>query len=113
MTGVLQDSRYALRQLRKDVVFTTVAVIILAIAVAPNTAIFSVVHTILLTPLPYPDAERLMMIWGQNLSRGDKAFPISAGDFTDWKQKNDVFEDIAASFDNQVTLTGAGEPKLV
>jgi len=41
------------------------------------------------------------------------AFPISAGDFTDWKQKNDVFEDVAASFDNEVTLTGSGEPKLV
>jgi putative ABC transport system permease protein len=53
-----------------------------------------------------------MMIWGRNVSRGEQSFPISAGDFTDWKQKNDVFEDIAASYDDEVTLTDAGEPKL-
>jgi predicted permease len=113
MTGLTQDFRYALRQVRKNVVFTAVAVITLALAIGANTAIFSLVHTVLLAPLPYPQPDRLTMIWGRNPSRGDKAFPISAGDFTDWKQKNDVFEDVAASFDNEVTLTGSGEPKLV
>jgi predicted permease len=113
MRSIFQDIRYALRQLRKDVTFTAIAVITLALAISANTAIFSVVHTVLLTPLPYPDADRLMMIWGQNLSRGDHKFPLSAGVFADWKQKNDVFEDLGASFDNAVTLTGAGEPKLV
>lgn len=113
MTGLVHDFRYAVRQLRKNVVFTVVAVITLALAIGANTAIFSVVHTVLLAPLPYPEPDRLMMIWGRNPIRGDKAFPISAGDFTDWKQKNDVFEDVAASFDNEVTLTGSEEPKLV
>ena len=113
MNGLLQDLRYALRQLRKNPVFTIVAVTTLALGIGANTAIFSVVHVALLAPLPYPHADRLMMIWGRNQSRGDQQFPISAGDFTDWKQKNDVFEDIAASYDNEVTLTGAGEPKLV
>jgi len=113
MTGLTQDFRYALRQARKNLVFTAVAVITLALAIGANTAIFSLVHTVLLTPLPYPQPDRLTMIWGRNPSRGDKAFPISAGDFTDWKQKNDVFEDVAASFDNEVTLTGSGEPKQV
>ena|SRR5579859_2273646 len=112
MTGLLQDFRYALRQLRRNPGFTTVAVITLALAVGANTAIFSVVHTVLLAPLPYQQVDRLMMIWGRNVSRGEQSFPISAGDFTDWKQKNDVFEDIAASYDNEVTLTGAGDPKL-
>jgi len=113
MTGLLQDVRYALRQLRKNPVFTIVVVITLALGIGANTAIFSVVHTVLLAPLPYRDVDRLMMIWGSNPSRGDRQFPVSAGDFTDWKQKNDVFEDIAASYDNEVTLTGAAEPKLV
>src|SRR5437899_6870032 len=113
MNGLLQDLRYALRQLRKNPVFTIVVVITLALGIGANTAIFSVVHAVLLAPLPYRDVDRLMMIWGGNPSRGDQRFPISAGDFTDWKQKNDVFEDIAASYDNEVTLTGAAEPKLV
>jgi predicted permease len=113
MTGLVQDFRYALRQLRTNALFTAVAVITLSLAIGANTAIFSVVHAVLLAPLPYPHVDRLMMIWGRNPSRGDRAFPISAGDFTDWKQNNDVFEDVAASFDNEVTLTGSGEPKLV
>ena len=113
MRALIQDVRYALRQMRKNLVFTTVAVITLALAVGANTAIFSVVHVVLLQPLPFPQADRLAMIWGRNLTRGDQAFPISTGDFADWKSKNDVFEDIAASYDNEVTLTGAGEPKLV
>lgn len=112
MNGLLQDFRYAMRQLRKNLVFTAVAVITLALAIGANAAIFSVVHAVLLRPVPYRQADRLAMIWGQNLSRGDRKFPISTGDFADWKSKNDAFGDIAASYDNEVTLTGAGEPKL-
>jgi putative ABC transport system permease protein len=113
MTGLAQDFRYALRQLRKNPVFASVAAITLALAIGANTAIFSVVNTVLLAPLPYRQVDRLMMIWEANRPRGERAFPISPGDFTSWKQENDVFEDIAASYDNEVTLTGSGEPKLV
>jgi putative ABC transport system permease protein len=113
MSGLLKDLRYALRQLTKNTVFTVVVVTTLALGIGANTAIFSVVHTVLLAPLPYRDVDRLMTIWGRNPSRGDQQFPVSAGDFTDWKQKNDVFEDIASSYDNEVTLTGSGDPKLV
>jgi predicted permease len=113
MSGLLKDLRYALRQLTKNTVFTVVVVTTLALGIGANTAIFSVVHTVLLAPLPYRDVDRLMTIWGRNPSRGDQQFPVSAGDFTDWKQKNDVFEDIASSYDKEVTLTGSGDPKLV
>ncbi len=102
-----------MRQLRKNKTFTGIAVVTLALAVGANTAIFSVVHAVLLASLPYKQIDRLAMVWGRNPSRGDLQFSISAGDFIDWKQKNDVFEDIAASYDDEVTLTGAGEPKLV
>jgi predicted permease len=113
MRDLLQDARFATRQLRKNKTFTVIAVTTLALAVGANTAIFSVVETVLLASLPYKQVDRLAMIWGRNLSRGDKQFSISAGTFADWKQKNDVFEDIAASYDDEATLTGAGEPKMV
>ncbi len=113
MQGILQDFRYALRQLRKDPIFAAVAILTLALAVGANTSIFSVVRAVLLNSLPYRDVHRLVMIWGRNPSRGEKQFPVSAGDFTDWKRHNDVFEDMASSSDNEVTLTGAGVPKFV
>jgi predicted permease len=113
MNGLAQDARSALRQVRKSPGFTAVAVITLALAVGATTAIFSVVHAVLLAPLPYRQMDRLVMIWGRNPSRGEMEFPVSGGDFADWKQKNQVFEDIACSDDDQVTLTGAGEPKLI
>src|SRR5579863_5384530 len=113
MNGLFQDVRYGLRQLRKSPGFTAVAVITLALGIGANTAIFSVVNTVLLAHLPYKDVDRLAMVWASIPARGGELNTISAGDFTDWKSKNDVFEDIAASFDNEVTLTGSGEPKLV
>jgi predicted permease len=113
MTALLQDLRYALRLLRKNPGFTVTAVITLALAIGANTAIFSVVHTVLLAHLPYKDVDRLAMIWGLDSSRANGLSSISAGEFGDWKQQNDVFEDIAASFDNEMTLTGSEHPKLV
>jgi predicted permease len=113
MNGLTQDFRYALRQLRKNPGFTLVAAITLALAVGANTAIFSVVNTVLLSSAPYPEADRLMMIWERNPARDQQPFSISPGDFSSWKQENDVFQDIAPSYDDAVTLTGSGEPRLV
>jgi putative ABC transport system permease protein len=113
MNGLLQDTRYGLRQLRKNPGFTLVAAVTLALAIGANTAIFSVVNRVLLESTPFPHADRLMMIWERNLARGPQPFSISGGVFTSWKQENDVFKDIAASFDNEMTLTGSGEPRLV
>jgi len=113
MNGLTQDFRYALRQLRKNPGFTLVAAVTLALAVGANTAIFSVVNTVLLSSAPYPQADRLMMIWERNRTRDEQPFSISPGDFTSWKQENDVFQDIAPSYDNALTLTGSGEPRLV
>jgi len=113
MYGLLKDARYAMRQLRKNPGFTLVATITLALAIGANTAIFSVVNRVLLESTPFPHADRLMMVWERNLARAPQPFPLSGGVFSDWKRENDVFQDIAASFDNEMTLTGSGEPRLV
>jgi len=113
MNGLTQDFRYALRQLRKNPGFTLVAAITLALAVGANTAIFSVVNTVLLSSAPYPQADRLTMIWERNRARDEQPFSVSPGDFASWRQENDVFQDIAASYDDELTLTGSGEPRLV
>ena len=105
-----QDFRFALRMLRKSPGFTTVAIATLALGIGATTAIFSVVNTVLLQPLPYKDAGRLVAIWGSNKARGYTLDLISVPDLLDWKSQNRVFESMGAATDEMYTLTGAGEP---
>jgi len=109
----LQDVRYALRMLAKNPGFTAVAVLTLALGTGANTAIFSVVNTVLLRPLPYKDANRLVTVWGRNRAQGFDTDQVSPLDFADWRSQNRVFESMAASTDVVYTLTGAGEPELL
>jgi hypothetical protein len=83
MRDLLQDVRFASRQLRKNKTFTVIAMTTLALAMGANTAVFSVVETVSLASLPYKKVDRLAMVWGRNLSRRDKQFSISSGTFTD------------------------------
>ena len=105
-----QDIRYALRQLRRSPGFAAVAILTLALGIGANTAIFSVVNTVLLRPLPYRDAERLVMVWGNDRAHGYNTDQVSPPDFRDWQSQNHVFEAMAGSTDVMCTLTGAGEP---
>jgi putative ABC transport system permease protein len=113
MTGLAQDFRHALRQLRKKRSFTVAAVLMLALGIGANTAIFSVVNAVLLRPLPYKNADRLVMVWEQNPHRGWFENVVSAANFLDWKKQNDVFTDMAAFESNFFNLSGGSKPEEV
>jgi putative ABC transport system permease protein len=111
MNGLLQDLRYALRQLRRNPRFTAVVVLVLALGIGANTGIFSVVNDVLLKPLPYKEPDRLVMVWEQNPRRGWFENIVSAANFLDWTKQNHVFTDIAAFEVNSFNLTGDNKPE--
>jgi putative ABC transport system permease protein len=112
METLIQDVRYGLRTMRKRPGFTAVVVLTLALGIGANTAIFSVVNAVLLKPLPYRNAERLVWVAG-NVRGGTNRASVSPADFVDYRAQNTVFEEFAASLSVPfpVNLTGAGEPE--
>lgn len=111
LVDFLHDLRYAIRLQRKNPGFTIVAVIALALGIGANTAIFSVVNTVLLRPLPYKDPERLVMVWEEATKAGYPQDTPTAANFGDWRDQNQVFEGMAAITDTSFNLTGAGDPE--
>ena len=91
----IQDVRFGLRMLLKDPAFTAVAVLTLALGIGANTAIFSVVDSVLLKPLPYPDPGRLVMLWETSPTRGFDREKVTGPDYLDWSRQNNVFERMA------------------
>src|ERR1051326_9100066 len=106
-----QDLRYGARSLRKNPGFTLVSVLTLAIGVGANTAIFSVVNAVLLRTLPYPDPDRLVMVFETEPQL--PTAPVAVPDYRDWKEQNDVFEAMAAGREGSASLAGSGEPQRV
>ena len=108
MSGLIQDVRYALRQLRKSPGFTTVAVITLALGIGANTGIFSVVEAVVLAPLRYFEPDRLVMIWENNprFPRVWDSYP----NFQDWRRNARSFQRMAAFRQQGVDLTFPGTP---
>jgi predicted permease len=110
MTGLLEDLRYALRQLRKSPAFTIVAVLTLALGIGANTAIFSVVNGVLLRPLPFQDPGRLVQIWHVPPAAscpGMTRFSVSPANYLDWQNQNHVFENMAIYGYHGFTLSGS------
>ena len=113
MVTLLKDLRYSFRILCKVPGFTAIALLVLALGIGANTAIFSVVNSVVLRPLPYPGADRLAMIWETDLKDGIKSEGPSAPNFLDWKEQSQSFEDMALLEVGTGTVTGVGEPEQV
>src|SRR5262245_64324962 len=114
---LIQDLRFGARMLLKQPGFTLIVVVTLALGIGANTAIFSVINGVLLRPLPYYEPERLVMVWADRpimqAQVGLPDFPVAAADFVDWRNQNQVFEQMAAMFPRRVNLMGGGEPESV
>src|SRR4029077_14263693 len=108
MSGLIQDLRYAVRQLRRTPGFTAVAVLTLALGIGANTAIFSLVEGVVLAPLPYSQPDRLVMIWENNprFPRVWDSYP----NFLDWQRNARSFQRMAAFRQQGVDLTFPGTP---
>ncbi len=111
MDSLIQDVRYAIRQLTRSPGFTAVAVLTLALGLGANTAIFSLVHGVLLRPLPYPEPERLAMVWLNNPGEGIDKDVTSFPHFADWRQQARSFDQLVAYSGGGFILTGRGEPE--
>jgi predicted permease len=109
MSGLVQDFRYALRQLRTKPGFTTIAVMTLALGIGANTAIFSVVNSVLIKPLSYPDPQRLVQIF-ETLPGSDRN-SVSGGAFKDWQEQSSKFTHLAVYEETRLNLTGSGTPE--
>jgi predicted permease len=109
-TDFTQDVRYALRGLRRAPGFTAVAVLTLALGIGANTAIFSVINTALLRPLPYADGDRLVFIWN---ARDGQPEPLGPGRMRDMQRQATSFSGVAAISHISYTLTGAGDAERI
>jgi putative ABC transport system permease protein len=107
----LQDVRYGLRTLAKNPGFTIVAVAALALGIGANTAIFSVVNSVLLRPLPFKDPNQLVMVWDEQTHLGFPKDTPTPANFLDWQRQNSVFAGMAAMAPRSFNLTGTGEPE--
>src|SRR5437762_8062536 len=106
-----QDLLWALRWLRKNPLFTAAIVLILALGIGANTAVFSIVDAVLLRPLPYASAERLVRVEESSTRHTLSGVPVK--DYRRWGDRRDIFESIAPYVRDTVTLTGGGEPEQV
>src|SRR5215510_13564322 len=114
MHSLSRDIRFGLRVLRKNPGFSALAVVLLALGIGANTAIFSVVHAVLLKPLPFPQPDRIVSIPHtppQDIFPGRKTFTVSPANYLDWKAQSDVFTKMSIYAGGSMTLTRLGEPE--
>ena len=111
METLIQDIRFALRVLRKNPGFALVAILVLAIGIGANTAIFSVVDTVLLRPLPYPHAERLVFV--ENVFQQAGHTPMTYTQYQFWRDQHQLFDQVVTYFSSIGAMTGLQEPEEV
>ena len=113
MAAFVQDLRYAARMFARRPAMSLIVIITLALGIGANTAIFSLVNTVLLRRLPYTEPQQLVMVWERAASRGENDMPVRPANFFDWKSRAQSFEDVAWSRDGMFNITGDGEPESV
>jgi putative ABC transport system permease protein len=113
MDTFFQDVRFGLRMLRKNAGFTLVAVLTLALGIGANTAIFSLVNTVLLRPLPYPEPERLVLLRQSYAQRGLPFMPISQANYVTYREQTKSYEGLAAYTRTEFNLSGLAEPERI
>ena len=114
MSHLLIDLRYALRLFLRAPAFAAVAILTLALGIGANTAIFTVVNALLIQPLPYAHADRLVMVWQDLRARGGPADEwATPGNYADWRKEKAIFDEVAVISGWRPTLTGAAEPESI
>src|SRR5688572_28517938 len=114
MQSLLQDLRFGLRMLAKNKIFTLVAVVTLALGIGANTAIFSVVDAVLLRPLPYPEADRLVFLWETMPSQGIPQSGAALPNYHGWRDQNQVFDGLGGFYYGDFNLSSSGNaPELI
>jgi putative ABC transport system permease protein len=105
----MHNLRYAIRILRKNPLFASVAILTLGLGVGANSAIFSLVNAVLLRPLPFPEPDRLVFIWEDTTMFGLKDSVVAMGNYTGWRERNHVFRQMGALEQRRYLVAGAGE----
>lgn len=113
LENLLRDLGFSARMLRRNPGFATVAVLTLGLGIGVNTAIFSVVNAVILRPLPFPEPERLVLVWATNTERGDTEDVATYPDFADWRAQSRSFEQMAAFTTRPMTIAGDDQTELV
>ena len=113
MNTLWQDLKYGIRMLLRSPMLSLAIIATLALGIGANTAIFSILNSVLLRPLPYAEPDRLVQIQESNPGRGWPEFAVSAPNFRDWTGRNRVFSAMAACRGRSLNLTGEGDPELI
>src|ERR1700736_6455385 len=112
MSSAWQNLRYGFRSLTNAPAFSIAAILALALGIGANTTIFSVVHAVLLVPLPFREPDRLVNLWTKAPKYGYPKINVAAADYLDWRQQNTAFEDMALIRGvAEYNLSGDGEPE--
>src|SRR5512138_1582513 len=116
MAGIREDLKFGLRTLWKSPGFAVAAIVVLALGIGANTAIFSVIYAVLIRPLPFEEPSRLVQIWHTPPAKqfhGITEFSVSPANYIDWEAQNHVFESMAIFRPSRVNLTGLGRPESI